>query len=422
MTPAPVARFMAKRLGPICDGDTILDPAIGSATLACAVIERVIQTREASRIWIEGFDIDAQLCALARDMLGGLAEQAQAQGIEVGFRVTQADFVREFAQQQNQLSLWEQSPDSSRRSYQHVISNPPYFKLNSDDPRMALLNGQLSGSTNIYTVFMSLALEALADLGRACFIVPRSFCSGAYFSAFRQELVRKAAILSLHIFESRTATFRQDSVLQENVIITFQRRDASQTLSEKTIQISASSDGETLSHPPLRRKVPQSLVFHNRQRNFSLRIPTGELDERIVETLEQWEDTLSSYGLKVSTGPVVSFRARESLSDVATVKTGDAVPLLLLHNVRPGRVDWPRRDHNKPQGIRASARDLLVPVSNYVLVRRFSAKEEPRRLVSAPYLANGQGQSLVGIENHLNYIYGSRHPLSRERAIACQLF
>ncbi|MBE7468167.1 MAG: hypothetical protein DPW09_39900 [Anaerolineae bacterium] len=40
-TPAPVARFMTRQLGPIRSGDRILDPAIGSGVLACAVIAQL---------------------------------------------------------------------------------------------------------------------------------------------------------------------------------------------------------------------------------------------------------------------------------------------------------------------------------------------------------------------------------------------
>jgi adenine-specific DNA-methyltransferase len=42
LTPAPVARFMARQLGPIQAAGRVLDPAIGSGVLACAVIERTI--------------------------------------------------------------------------------------------------------------------------------------------------------------------------------------------------------------------------------------------------------------------------------------------------------------------------------------------------------------------------------------------
>jgi adenine-specific DNA-methyltransferase len=40
-----------------------------------------------------------------------------------------------------------------------------------------------------------------------------------------------------------------------------------------------------------------------------------------------------------------------------------------------------------------------------VLLRRFSAKEEARRLVAAPFLADQYDSQWIGLENHLNYIY-----------------
>lgn len=38
-------------------------------------------------------------------------------------------------------------------------------------------------------------------------------------------------------------------------------------------------------------------------------------------------------------------------------------------------------------------------------MRRFSAKEEARRLVAGPYLARTTTAPMLGLENHLNYIY-----------------
>jgi adenine-specific DNA-methyltransferase len=48
---------------------------------------------------------------------------------------------------------------------------------------------------------------------------------------------------------------------------------------------------------------------------------------------------------------------------------------------------------------------LLVPTANYVLLRRFSAKEEARRLTAAPLLAKHVRSDHLGLENHLNYIH-----------------
>jgi len=47
---------------------------------------------------------------------------------------------------------------------------------------------------------------------------------------------------------------------------------------------------------------------------------------------------------------------------------------------------------------------LLVPRTNMVLLRRFSAKEQKRRLTAAPFLAQDFDFEFIGLENHLNYI------------------
>ena len=60
---------------------------------------------------------------------------------------------------------------------------------------------------------------------------------------------------------------------------------------------------------------------------------------------------------------------------------------------------------------------LLVKNMNMVLLRRFSAKEEVRRLVAAPLLDDQLPYELIGIENHLNYIYRLRGRLTEAETL-----
>ena len=57
-----------------------------------------------------------------------------------------------------------------------------------------------------------------------------------------------------------------------------------------------------------------------------------------------------------------------------------------------------------------------MPNCNYMLLRRFSAKEESRRLTAAPYLAGSYQVPAVGLENHLNYIYRQDGELTEDEA------
>ena len=58
------------------------------------------------------------------------------------------------------------------------------------------------------------------------------------------------------------------------------------------------------------------------------------------------------------------------------------------------------------------SRRLLLPTQNYVLLRRFSAKEERRRLTASCLIASEVPQPFVALENHLNYVYHAERELT----------
>jgi len=87
-----------------------------------------------------------------------------------------------------------------------------------------------------------------------------------------------------------------------------------------------------------------------------------------------------------------------------------------MSHVRAMRVTWPL-NRRKPEYIkRAGAQALLVPNRNYVFLRRFSAKEEARRLTAAPWIANDRPIVDIGLENHLNYVHRPGGMLSEDEA------
>ena len=89
-----------------------------------------------------------------------------------------------------------------------------------------------------------------------------------------------------------------------------------------------------------------------------------------------------------------------------------------MQNVRAMQVTWPHSARNKAQYVARleETRSILVDTRNYVLLRRFSAKEQSRRLIAAPLLAKDWKSPLVGLENHLNYVYRRGGDLSEFEA------
>jgi adenine-specific DNA-methyltransferase len=108
--------------------------------------------------------------------------------------------------------------------------------------------------------------------------------------------------------------------------------------------------------------------------------------------------------LTVSTGRVVDFRAKSLLRAKPEANTA---PLIYSCHFHQGIVVWPNGVTRKPNALalEPSADELLVPTGYYVLVKRFSAKEERRRVVAALFDPSQVPADRVGFENHLNYYH-----------------
>lgn len=408
LTPPTIARYMAKQLGPLKNGDVLLDPACGSGVLACAVIERLLIEKKPLEISVTAYETDKELCNMSREMLGIAGKKAEKGGIKINWQVCQEDFVLACLPDE-QPALFG-SNESKQEAFTHVISNPPYFKLNVEDKRVKAASGKLNGHTNIYTLFMALSAKLLAPLGKACFIVPRSFCSGVYFSEFRHDLLKDVTPTSLHVFQSRNNVFGE--VLQESVIFSFEK--LSQPREHRYwaghINISSSLDEKGLENGIISRQVSFQHFLNDHDGLLLFRAPTGILDEQILEAVDKWDGSLENYGFQVSTGRVVPFRAKGLLKEQVKAVSG-ATPLLWMQNVKPYQIEYPLDGFDKPQAILGNDPTLLVPNANYVLLRRFSAKED-RRLISAPFIGEKFDFEQIGFENHLNTIFRKKGTLS----------
>lgn len=141
----------------------------------------------------------------------------------------------------------------------------------------------------------------------------------------------------------------------------------------------------------------------------------------LAETMDALPCSLEELGLSVSTGRVVDFRARQWLQ---TEPTADTAPLIYPTHFAHGLIRWPKAGTKKPNAIEhnADSATLLVPAGVYVLVKRFSAKEERRRIVAAVFDPETVPCAVVGFENHLNYFYERGTPLDRTLAWGLSAF
>ncbi len=418
LTPASIARFMADG-APYSQADLrVLDPGSGTGILSAAVCEAAWNKGTVERLHLEACESHPLLAELTRLVLAFSRQWLDQRGIDLTFEVKHGDFVLEYAAALESAPKNEGQTGSSGKAwsgYDLVISNPPYFKISKDDPRAVAGASVVHGQPNIYAMFMAISAELLSESGRLVYIVPRSFASGPYFKRFREVFFQSVAPTAIHLFDSRRDVFKSQTVLQESLVLTARRRNRGIESEEVQVLVSHSRGAFDLAKRQEFR-VELKSVQDPESVNKELCIPVCAEDLELVKSVRDWPNTLGSLGLDISTGPVVPFRAKRFLTD--TESELPAVPLLWMHHVRPMRVEWPSTASVKPQRVNLvpESAKLLVKDDTYVLLRRFSAKEEKRRLVAAPLIRGSLNADMLGLENHLNYIRGVSRKLDAELA------
>jgi hypothetical protein len=249
----------------------------------------------------------------------------------------------------------------------------------------------------------------MAKGGEVVAIVPRSFCNGTYFRPFREYLLSETAITHIHVFTSRSRTFQDDAVLQENIIVRLVRGGM-----QSDVTISESHDASLADYR--QRTVHFDEIVNSEDHQRFIHVPTVDLET----SPDIFGYLLGELDIEVSTGPVVDFRVRESwLSDPSP----NCAPLLYTHHLRAGRLEWPRK-HKKPNAleINEQTKRWLMPAGSYCLTKRFSAKEERRRLVAYFLDTSALPYELVGFENHLNVFHSKKTCLPINLARGLSLF
>jgi adenine-specific DNA-methyltransferase len=414
-TPPTIARYMAGLFENIDRRYRLLDPGAGTGVLTAAFCERVLSAQSPFHLSAHLFEIDSSVVPILTRNMERCQLVLEKAGHTFDYVIDERDFVIETADGlDGQQSFIGQSLPGS---FDGVIMNPPYLKVRKDSEYARLMNRIVHGQPNLYAFFMALASRLLKEQGELVAITPRSFCNGLYFRGFRRWFFERMALRHIHLFESRTDTFRGSGILQESIITKCQRSQ------RPTRQVNVTTSfGQELCDNHARFGIPSKEVFDDTSGNLTIRIPSGLQDLEIMRSIESLPQTFEETGLRISTGPVVMFRATDHLLE-SNDDTG-AVPLLHPHNVKPFKSVWPLSKHGKPMAMRMDeeSRRLLIPVRNYVLLKRFSAKEEKRRLTAGCYLASRSSHTFIGLENHLNYVYRSDRELSDNETFGVAAF
>lgn len=411
LTAAPVAEFMASMFGPLPKTVRLLDAGAGAGSLTAAFVSRCCQERDGVRA------IEATLYELDREILDTLAatmRQCEARCSDAGtsftFTIHSADFIQEMS-----LRLAGDLFGSAPPVFDAAIANPPYRKISTASAERRALRSVGLETSNLYTGFIALIQRLLVPGGQLVGITPRSFCNGPYFRPFREDFLTHLELHRLHVFESRQAAFRDDSVLQENII--FHAVKGRHQPRELTISTSSGEHGDEITET----LFSFAEIVHPHDAEKFIHIPSTTSHATAKETMDSLRSSLASLGVTVSTGRVVDFRLKDALRKEPERGT---VPLLYPCHFNGGTVHWPKLESRKSNAIldNEETHQWLVPSGVYLLTKRFTSKEERRRLVACLFDPDQVKAKWVGFENHLNYFHANGHGLERTLAVGLYAF
>ncbi len=369
---------------------SILDPGAGSGILSAALIERLQSVPTLQKIYLTCYETDANIIELLKENLEWIGKQSR---IRVDYRIVFDNFILSQSLEYNHMI----GADPDPFKYDMVIGNPPYKKIAKEAPEAMSMSDVCYGAPNLYFLFAAMGLFDLREHGELVYIIPRSWTSGAYFTRFRQEFLSMGVLRHIHLFVSRDKVFERESVLQETIIIKVEKTD----IKPQRIRITSTQTNRDFSEKT-EFEVPYETVVSGKDAYVYL--VTNEREVDTLRQLNQWRDTLPSIGLKMKTGLTVDFRNRDALRDTAE---DDAVPLFFAQHIQNGRVVFPVGKEN--EYLVTDQPGLLQENTNYLFVKRFTAKEEHRRLQCGVYLARRNPKyAKISTQNKINFICGMR--------------
>lgn len=402
-TPAPISQFMASLFQKTKENINILDPGCGSGILTAASIEHFEQSKGVRKLSITTVDLETTIIPFLLQTIKLYKSTNTRSNIQIEHTHKTADFILNTTLKNN--------------SFTHAILNPPYKKIGSRSEHRKSLKLEGIDTVNLYSGFVAKAIKLLEPGGELVAIIPRSFCNGPYYQSFREYLLTETALTHIHIFESRKKAFSDNQVLQENIII-----HCIKGAFQGDITITSSSDADFTFDDASKKFITENMtkrtasfdqVVNPNDAHQFIHIVTSQSDQDVISRISHFNTTLQELGIEVSTGPVVGFRLREYLKQ----DIGDSNAGLIYSSHLKNIVKWPIE--KKPNAISITDKTKKLVWENsgsYLLVDRFSSKEQNRRINAHIYENHKIPSKFIGFDNKLNVFHSKKKPIDFDLA------
>jgi len=387
ITPNTISDYMASRYVTRLTNNgskiNILDPGAGTGVLGISAVIKIFEKCPNIKINLVAYEIDVKAIYVLKKNLTLLDRWTEENNYQFEYKIRQRDYILE------EKSIMENNIGKYENYYDFIISNPPYKKIKKNDPYVDAIPFIVYGAPNKYSFFLTKSIIELKPNALMIYLIPRSWMSGNYFKLLRKFIFNCGSIVELHSFDNRNNQFGNTMVLQELVILVFKKGYS------KKITYYNHDNIEKLNNSSSLSLDQKSIKLDDEYQIYTL---TNKEQLDIINHFKYFNTRFKDLGLKMHTGTTVKFRNIEYLYDSSSKFN---VPLFCRDNFQDHKVVL--NDKNKQYISLLS--HTLQKNEDYIFVKRFSTKEEKRRINVAYYRSNLFNEyNLISTDNKINFV------------------
>lgn len=389
-TKKDTARLMAECF--TLDGEktayTILDPGAGTGILSAALVEEIcMRAKSCKQIFLTCYENNPDFVPMLKDNLERIRKKARHDyDVRLFATVYEENYLTE-SKNHYTVTFFDTVPDK----YDLIICNPPSELFEKKSNEALITGGVTQLKINSAFLFLAQATRHLEENGQLIMLLPTMYATAASLSALRKSVHDALSVKRIHLFVGKQKNDKRAVPVKKSFIIGYTKADKPQT-----VKISSSTDdGKDLS---FMTELDYGFVVD--EKSGAVTLPKNVEDTRIVKYVSAFPETLTTLGLKVSTGLIIDSKCKGMIFSEETQGT---IPLIRQNAIKRGTIEFPGKIQG--QYFAPVKKALMQKNKNLLIIKRIPAKSDDRFVNSAIYLAAQLPQhKYITTHNKVNYI------------------
>lgn len=380
---------------------TILDPGAGTGILSAAMIERICREVPACRqIFVTCYETDERFLPMLADNLERIRKKCRHDyDVKLFVTIYNENYLVD-AKNHYTVTFLRTEQDT----FDIILCSPPSELHLKTSEEAESTGGVTQVKIHAAYLFAKAAAGHLERGGQLVILLPTVAATSSSLTPFRRFMHERLSLRSVHLFIGVQKNPRRAVPLKKQMLLHFTRDEV-----REDVAISTSTDWGTEGAREVLSPLPYAFVVD--EKDGSLTLPKSREDTSIVKYITSFPETLSSIGLKISTGRILDARCKDLLFNDAAK---GLVPLFRPCTVQEGRVEFPgtqKKNADLPPIV--APHQYLAPVSaslvqrnkNMIFIKRVFSVSDDRFLNAGVHLAaNYPAYPYISTHNKLLFI------------------